>query len=253
MALLNDTQDDDDLLANLDLPSPPKKAAISAAEPLAGTSSTSDTNKVVVKPKVNKGNCVLVNPKQRGNPLLKSIQNIPWEYDDIVPDYVVGATSCILFISLRYHNLNPDYIHGRLKQLGKMYQLRVLLVQVDLQEPHNALKHLTRICLLADLTLMLAWNADEAGKIVETYKMFENKPPDLIMERAQQHPYQKLVSALTHIKPVNKTDAMTLIQNYGTLANIINSSEEKLSQCTGLGPRKAKKLYKTFNENFLKS
>lgn len=39
---------------------------------------------------------------------------------------------------------------------------------------------------------MLAWNAEEAGKIVETYKLFENRPPDLIMERAEQYPHQKV-------------------------------------------------------------
>lgn len=66
-----------------------------------------------------------------------------------------------------------------------------------LQDPHNALKNLTQMCLLADLTLMLAWNAEEAGKVIETYKMFENKPPDLIMARAQQYPHQK-VSIFRH-------------------------------------------------------
>jgi hypothetical protein len=30
---------------------------------------------------------------------------------------------------------------------------------------------------------MLAWNAAEAGKILETYKQYENKPPDMIMEK----------------------------------------------------------------------
>jgi hypothetical protein len=30
---------------------------------------------------------------------------------------------------------------------------------------------------------MLAWNAVEAGKILETYKLYENKPPDMIMEK----------------------------------------------------------------------
>jgi len=69
---------------------------------------------------------------QRGNPLLKSIFNVPWEYEEIVPDYVMGRTTCALFLSLRYHNLNPDYINERLKQLGKQYELRVLLVQVCL-------------------------------------------------------------------------------------------------------------------------
>lgn len=39
---------------------------------------------------------------------------------------------------------------------------------------------------------MLAWNAEEAGKIVETYKAFESKPPELIMARAQQYPHQKV-------------------------------------------------------------
>lgn len=78
---------------------------------------------------VSNPHCLLVNPKQKGNPILKSIINVPWEYDDIVPDYQMGRTTCALFLSLRYHNLNPDYIHERLKQLGKMYELRVLLVQ----------------------------------------------------------------------------------------------------------------------------
>lgn len=59
-------------------------------------------------------------------------------------------------------------------------------------EPHHALKHLTRICILADLTLMLAWNAEDAGKIIETYKIYEKKSPDAIMERSDTAPYQKV-------------------------------------------------------------
>lgn len=54
------------------------------------------------------------------------------------------------------------------------------------------LKHLTRVCLLADLTLMLAWSAEEAGKIIETYKIFEHKPPDMIMERQESDPHVKV-------------------------------------------------------------
>lgn len=63
--------------------------------------------------------------------------------------------------------------------------------------------------------------------------------------------YFQLVSALTNIKPVNKTDAVTLLQNFGNLENLINASEDRLSQVIGLGPRKAKKLYKTLQEPFL--
>lgn len=92
---------------------------------LSASSKTASTSKAA--PSIHS---LLVNPKQRGNPILKSIKNVPWEYDEIVPDYQMGATTCALFLSLRYHNLNPDYIHDRLKLLGTMFELRVLLVQV---------------------------------------------------------------------------------------------------------------------------
>jgi DNA excision repair protein ERCC-1 len=72
-----------------------------------------------------------VSSRQRGNPILKSVTSVPWEFNDqIVPDYVIGPRACVMFLSVRYHMLNPDYIHERLKDLGKAYELRVLLVQV---------------------------------------------------------------------------------------------------------------------------
>ena len=50
--------------------------------------------------------------------------------------------------------------------------MRVLLVQVDVKEPHHALRQLMRIAILAELTLMLAWSHEEAGQILETYKVY---------------------------------------------------------------------------------
>lgn len=134
MSTFDDFDDSfDSELANIDLtPSDPKinKIDVPNNHP-AGTSGT-------VK-KVHKKNCVLVSNKQRGNPLLKSIGEVPYEFEDIVPDYQVGETTCVLYLSLKYHNLNPDYIHGRLKQLGHMFELRILLVEVDI--PVSIFKH----------------------------------------------------------------------------------------------------------------
>ncbi|XP_072939898.1 DNA excision repair protein ERCC-1 [Epargyreus clarus] len=239
----------DDLLAEICEPTSPKQPKTEpAASVLPGTSSSS----APTKPSTSKTHCVLVSQKQRGNPVLKYITSVPWEYDDIIPDFEVGKTICLLFLSVRYHNLDPDYINNRLKELGKKYDLRVLLVQVDLKDPHAALKNLTRICLLTDMTLMLAWSPEEAAKIIENYKIFENKPPDKIMEKVENDPHQKIINALTSIKPVNKTDAMTLITTFGTLENIIKATESRLAECPGFGATKAKKLYKALHEPFLK-
>lgn len=198
-------------------------------------------------------NAVLVSPKQKGNPLLKFITNVPWEFSDIVPDYVMGKTTCALFLSIRYHQLNPDYIHERLKLLGNAYNLRVLLVQVDIADPHHALKHLTRISILADLTIMLAWSAEDAGKIIETYKRYECKPPDDIMERSDTAPHQKLINALTTVRSVNKTDATTLLSTFGTLSDIARTQPNALALCPGFGLHKARKLHKTLHESFLRT
>ncbi|XP_012288960.1 DNA excision repair protein ERCC-1 [Orussus abietinus] len=197
-------------------------------------------------------NTLLVNPKQKGNPLLKFITNVPWEFSDVVPDYVMGRTMCALFLSLRYHQLNPDYIHDRLKLLGNAFTLRVLVVQIDIAEPHHALKHLTRICILADLTLMLAWDAEDAGKIIETYKIYENKPPDTLMKRVDKIPQERIISALTTMRPINKTDAMTLLSTFGSLAGIVKAPLSALRLCPGFGAHKAEYLYKTLHEPFLK-
>ncbi|XP_017882907.1 DNA excision repair protein ERCC-1 [Ceratina calcarata] len=214
-------------------------------EELPGPSKSKDSTKY--------SNTLLVSLKQKGNPLLKFLSNVLWEYSEIVPDYIMGKTTCALFLSIRYHQLNPDYIHERLKTLGSAFNLRVLLVQVDVPEPQHALKHLTRICILADLTLMLAWNAEDAGKIIETYKIYENKPPDAIMDRSDTAPYQKLSNALTTIRSVNKTDVVTLLSTFGTLKEIIKAGPNKLALCPGIGLQKAERIHKTLHESFLYS
>ncbi|XP_049804002.1 DNA excision repair protein ERCC-1 isoform X2 [Schistocerca nitens] len=124
--------------------------------------------------------------------------------------------------------------------------------QVDTLDPHHTLKYLTRMCILADLTLMLAWSPEEAGRIIETYKMFEHKPPDMIMEKQDRDPYQQISNALTSVRSVNRTDAATLLSTFGSLGKIIKASQDSLTLCPGLGPQKASRLYKVLHQPFQK-
>ncbi|XP_063174636.1 DNA excision repair protein ERCC-1 isoform X3 [Chroicocephalus ridibundus] len=204
----------------------------------------------VLKPGA-KSSGIVVSPRQRGNPVLKFVRNVPWEFGDIVPDYVLGQSTCALFLSLRYHHLHPDYIHDRLRQLGRSYGLQLLLVQVDV-DPHQALKELAKVCILADCTLLLAWSPEEAGRYLETYKAYEQKPPDLLKERVEQDFLSRMTDCLTSVKSVNKTDALSLLTAFGSLAAVVGASREDLSLCPGVGPQKAKRLFDVLHEPFLK-
>ncbi|XP_077436440.1 DNA excision repair protein ERCC-1 [Vanacampus margaritifer] len=199
------------------------------------------------------GSSIVVSPRQRGNPILKFVRSVPWEFGEVVPDYVLGQTTCALFLSLRYHNLNPNYIHDRLKQLGQSFTLRVLLVQVDVKDPHHALKELARICIMADCTLILAWSPEEAGRYLETYKSYEKKPADLLKEQVEKNYLSKVTDCLTTVKSINKTDAMTLLSTFSSLEGITSASKEDLVLCPGLGPQKARRLYDVLHKPFLKS
>ncbi|XP_063174634.1 DNA excision repair protein ERCC-1 isoform X1 [Chroicocephalus ridibundus] len=205
----------------------------------------------VLKPGA-KSSGIVVSPRQRGNPVLKFVRNVPWEFGDIVPDYVLGQSTCALFLSLRYHHLHPDYIHDRLRQLGRSYGLQLLLVQVDVKDPHQALKELAKVCILADCTLLLAWSPEEAGRYLETYKAYEQKPPDLLKERVEQDFLSRMTDCLTSVKSVNKTDALSLLTAFGSLAAVVGASREDLSLCPGVGPQKAKRLFDVLHEPFLK-
>ncbi|XP_064359149.1 DNA excision repair protein ERCC-1 [Dromaius novaehollandiae] len=200
-----------------------------------------------------KSSSIIVSPRQRGNPLLRFVRNVPWEFGDVVPDYVLGQSTCALFLSLRYHNLNPDYIHERLRRLGRSYALQLLLLQVDVKDPHQALKELAKMCLLADCTLILAWSAEEAGRYLETYKAYEQKPADLLKERVEQGFLSRMTDCLTSVKSVNKTDTASLLAAFGSLAAIAGASREDLSLCPGIGPQKAKRLFDVLHEPFLKA
>lgn len=181
---------------------------------------------------------------------MKHVTSVAYEYGDIVPDYQVGATSCVLYLSLRYHNLNPEYIQKRLDDMSNMYELRVLLVEVDVKDPHPSLKELALLCILTNFTLMVAWSPEEAGRYLETYKIYENKPPDAIMSRPEGDFQGRVADALTTVKGVNKTDATTLLTTFDSLAAIIQADEEKLLLCPGLGPLKAKRLNQLFDAPF---
>lgn len=195
---------------------------------------------------------IVVSPRQRGNPVLRFVRGVPWEFGDIVPDYVLGQSTCALFLSLRYHNLNPNYIHERLRSLGRSYALQLLLLQVDVKDPHQALKELAKMCVLADCTLILAWSPEEAGRYLETYKAYELKPPDLLRERVEPGYVARVTDCLTSVKSVNRTDALSLLSTFGSLAAVARAPREELSLCPGIGPQKAKRLFEALHEPFLK-
>ncbi|CAG8463290.1 9702_t:CDS:2 [Cetraspora pellucida] len=212
---------------------------------LANSGSTSSSKRSV------SSNAIIVNGCQRGNPILQFIRNVPWEYSEIAPDYLLGQTTCALFLSLKYHRLHPEYIFNRMEKLAHQYILRILLILVDIESHQESIRELTKLCIINNFTIILAWSQEEAGRYLETYKTFEYKTPEIIMEKVENDYLAKLTHCLTQIRSINKTDVVTLASSFGSLKRIMNASSDELAICPGLGEQKIKRIKEAFEQPFL--
>nr|XP_026694956.1 DNA excision repair protein ERCC-1 [Ciona intestinalis] len=204
------------------------------------------------------GNALIVNPCQKGNPILELIHGVTWRYADgdanLAVDYIMGPSTCCLFLSLRYHALKPEYIYERLKLLrrGGMFALRILLCLVDVKDSTHSVQELTKLCLVSDVTLLLAFSNEEAATYLQTFKSYEHKPADSLKTRQSDNRASRSIEVLASVRAINSTDAHTLLTNFGSLSDVGGATEEELGLCPGIGGTKVRSLHRLFRQSFLK-
>ncbi|KAB5591293.1 hypothetical protein CTheo_5252 [Ceratobasidium theobromae] len=125
-----------------------------------------------------------------------------------------------------------------------------ILVHKRQTEHQNSIKELTKACLMNNITVIVAWSVEEAGRYLATYKLYEFKSHQLIKERVDTDYISMLRTALTTVRGVNKTDVMTLRTNFGSFSNIAHATTEDLQLCPGFGPTKVRRLREAFNKPF---
>lgn len=276
---------DDDLLEAMAAVDsiPPARSSIKQPAPqvIDKPSTSNGPGNAIVQPKPqiiqqkNLGSGILVSPRQRGNPLLTSIRSIPWEYSDIPADYVLGLTTCALFLrwesqnhhhgsfirvyiianlvaglSLKYHRLHPEYIYTRIRNLQGKYNLRILLTLVDIPNHEDSLRELSKTSVVNNVTVILCWSAAEAARYLELYKSYENANFAAIRGQQSSNYADKLVEFVTVPRSLNKSDAVALVANFGSLKNAINAEPEQLSMIGGWGGIKVKRWTAAVEEPF---
>ncbi|KAK5987783.1 Mating-type switching protein swi10 [Cladobotryum mycophilum] len=252
---------DDDLLQAMaaadPTPAPPRPVQQPKPQRLDKAPPTSNaSDKRVVQPtpqaipKKTSGSTILVSPRQRGNPVLTSLRTVPWEFSDTPADYVLGLTTCALFLSLKYHRLHPVYIYKRIENLQGKYNLRILLTLVDIDNHEDPLRELSKTSMVNNVTIVLCWSAAEAARYLELYKSCENANFTAIRGQQSSNYADRLVDFVTVPRSLNKTDAVALVANFGSLRNAINADPEQLGMLSGWGGVKVKRWAAAVEEPF---
>jgi len=131
-----------------------------------------------------------------------------------------------------------------------MYNLRILLTMVDIANHEEALKELSKTSMVNNLTLILCWSAQEAGRYLELFKSYEHASPASIRAHQAESYRESLTEFITTPRSINKTDAASLISNYGTLKAAINAPPEELALIPGWGEKKVKDWCSAVREPF---
>merc|ERR1712232_1046823 len=142
----------------------------------------------------------------------------------------------VLFISLRFQRLHPDYLPRRVEALGCRHRLRVLLCRVDIDQPEEQLEQVTLAAFHAGLSLLLAWSDAEAAAYLETLHRYQSKGAEALMGKLAEGDHKsRLTDVLTTVKGVNRTNAASLTGRLGSFAGIACASDEELQACPGMG------------------
>ncbi|RPA86059.1 Rad10-domain-containing protein [Ascobolus immersus RN42] len=195
-------------------------------------------------PKQGSGKTILVNPCQKGNPVLTHIRAVPWEWGDIVPDYVVGEKACALYLSLKYHRLHPEYIYRRIKDLGSRYDFRALIIYCDVPDDDKYQLELQTFCIKHSppLTVLTSGSYQQSAQWLMMLKQEEHCPISKLENptgKQKSLKEQAIEFVLKAGGGINTTDAINLGKHFGTIEKAVLCEDmDEFLKIPGWGPRK---------------
>lgn len=151
---------------------------------------------------------------------------------------------------MRYHRLHPEYIYTRIRNLQGKYTLRILLTMVDIPNHEDSLRELSKTSMVNNVTLILCWSAAEAARYVELYKSYEGASAAPIRGQQPSTYGARLVDFVTVPRSLNKSDAVALVANFGSLRGAVNAEPEQLGMIGGWGGVKVKRWTAAVEEPF---
>ena len=168
---------------------------------------------------------------------------------------------CALYLSIRYHKMKPEYIHGRITALKGHYMCRVLLLHLDDKDNPNdkLVVELNKICFTNKLTLICCWSFKEGARYLEAFQIYRNKSPDCLMGSSykqwvnskknkenqmteQEQKREDVVDTLVQIKTISKTNVATVMGHFGSIAALSNCTEEQVAALPGFARKKVENL-----------
>uniref|UniRef100_A0A1I7UXB3 GIY-YIG domain-containing protein n=1 Tax=Caenorhabditis tropicalis TaxID=1561998 RepID=A0A1I7UXB3_9PELO len=123
------------------------------------------------------GGALVVNRRrQEGNPVLKYVRNVRYEWGECGADFECGPAFGVVYLSFKYHKQHPEYVYSRINgKAENRYRNKVLLGYCNMEEPRHVLRELNMICFREAWTLVVVYTVEEAAEYIELFKTTQKK------------------------------------------------------------------------------
>lgn len=174
---------------------------------------------------------------------MRHVKNVSFYFGECTSDFHINSDVGVLFLGMSFHLMNSRYILGRLDGMTG-YKQRILLLYNDREGCDKEMVDVSVICIAKNATLLVGFSELECARYIETLKLFEKKPADVLLNVREKNETHESVFAgvVTTIKSVNSSDAAQLGVTFGSMEGLCSASVEELLVCPGLGLKKAKRI-----------
>lgn len=121
---------------------------------------------------------------------------------------------------------------------------------IDIPNHEDPLRELSKTSMVNNVTVISCWSAAEAARYLELYKAYEHASFDAIRGKQSSSYAERLVDFVTVPRSLNKSDAVALVANFGSLKNAVNADAEQLGMLSGWGGVKVKRWSAAIEEPF---
>jgi len=195
---------------------------------------------------------LVIHSGHQKNPMVACITEVFKEFNDIPCDFMCGPHIAVLYISLRFHRLQPQYFRTRIDALDAVstqWRTKIVLCVVDVENVEDLLHEVQLLVYHKRWALYLTGSERGAARYLETLVTYQNKSADIIRGRLEADKKARVIDVLIS-SGINKTDANALLGNFGSLQKIMAATKEELKRVPGIGTTKVDFFWNTFHHDF---
>ena len=204
---------------------------------------------------VNKSNLFLmklpltISKRQEKNPMIPLLGGIDTRFtqSDIF-DFAITDEIAILFLTIKFHRLNPQYFDDRAKKLIGPWKTRILILLIDDDNPNRHISALTQTAMAHNMTTVLAFGYEEASKWLHSYYTIQDSSLDELKSTSESN-YDIAVNML-HSLNISRKDAEDLLNTFGSIDKILKASKEQISKATSMSSSKIDAFFAAIDKDF---